>query len=111
MFKTLITIIRGKNFETLESVADAHALTILDQQIRDASGNLDRARRALAIAIAQDASETSRVDGIRARISDLEARALAALNGAREDLATEAAEAIANLESDLAGATAAQASF
>jgi phage shock protein A len=111
MFKTLITIIRGKNFETIERVADAHALTILDQQIRDATANLDRARRALAIAIAQDASETKRVEAVRTRIADLEARAVAALNGGREDLATEAAETIANLENDLMSATAAQTSF
>jgi phage shock protein A len=111
MFKTFLTIMRGRSYEAGERVADAHALTILDQQIRDATGNLDRARRALAIAIAQDASEQSRVEGIRARVADLEARALAALNGGREDLATEAAEAIANLENDLVGATAAQASF
>jgi len=111
MFKTLITLVRGKTYESGERVADAHALTILDQQIRDASGNLDRARRALAIASAQDASENRRIESVRAKIADLETRAVAALGGAREDLATEAAKAIAGLEIDLMSATAAQASF
>jgi phage shock protein A len=111
MFKTLFTLARGRSYETGERVADANALTILDQQIRDAAGNLDRARRALAIAVAQDGAETRRAESVRGRIADLETRAVAALGGARDDLATEAAEAIAALENDLAGAAAARASF
>lgn len=111
MFKTLITIARGRGFEAGQAVADANVMTLLDQQIRDASGNLDRARRALAIAAAQDAAELRRIETMRARIGELEARAVAALDGRREDLATEAAEAIANLEADLASASAAQTSF
>jgi phage shock protein A len=110
MFKTLFTLARGRSYETGERVADANALTILDQQIRDAAGNLDRARRALAIAVAQDGAETRRAESVRGRIADLETRAVAALGGAH-DLATEAAEAIAALENDLAGAAAARASF
>jgi phage shock protein A len=106
MFKTLFTLARGRSYETGERVADANALTILDQQIRDAAGNLDRARRALAIAVAQDGAETRRAESVRGRIADLETRAVAALGGARDDLATEAAEAIAALENDLAGAAA-----
>ena len=111
MFKTLITLARGKSFEAGQDVADANALTILDQQIRDATGNLDRARRALAIAAAQDGAEIRRIEAMRARVAELETRAVAALNGGREDLAAEAAEAIANLEIDLASAVAAQTSF
>ena len=111
MFKTLLTIARGRSFEAGQSVADANALTLLDQQIRDATGNLDRARRALAISAAQDGAELRRIEAMRARISELETRAVAALDGGREDLATQAAEAIANLEADLASANAAQSSF
>jgi hypothetical protein len=39
MIKTFITLIRGRNAEAIERVADANALTILDQQIRDATGD------------------------------------------------------------------------
>lgn len=111
MFKTLATIFRGRTAEAAERLADANALTILDQQIRDSAGVLDRARRALAIALAQNATETRRVDGVKARIADLESRAMAALDGGREDMATEAAEAIAGLEADFDSATASQAGF
>ena len=111
MFKTVITLWRGKQAEAIEALADANALTLLDQQIRDASADLDRARRALAVARAQDERELARIAATRAKISDLEARAIAALDGGREDLAGEAAEAIAGLEADLAAATAARESF
>jgi phage shock protein A len=111
MFKTVITLWRGKQAEAMEALADANALTLLDQQIRDASADLERARRALAVARAQDERETARIEATRAKIADLEARALAALDGGREDLASEAAEAIAGLEADLAAATAARESF
>jgi hypothetical protein len=59
---------------------------------------VERAKRTLALAIAQDQQEGRRLDATNARIADLEVRATAALEGCREDLATEAAESIAALE-------------
>jgi phage shock protein A len=111
MIKTLITIMRGRQAESVERAADVHALTILDQHMRDATGDLDRARRALAIATAQDMGEGRRADSLRARVADLETRAAAALGAGREDLAREAAETIATLENDLTAAAAAKARF
>jgi phage shock protein A len=111
MFKVMMTLLRGKQAEAVDALADANALTLLDQHIRDASADLDRARRALAIASAQDASEAGRIETVRAKIADIESRAVAALGGGRDDLAAEAAEAIAGLEADLVGANAARASF
>jgi phage shock protein A len=66
--------------------------------MRDAAGALDRAKKALAIAIviAQEGQEGQR----QARIEDLETRAVAAIAAERDDLATEAAEAIATLEAE-----------
>ncbi|HEY2134465.1 MAG TPA: PspA/IM30 family protein [Xanthobacteraceae bacterium] len=110
MFKTLITLARGTSARASEMLEDQNALLILDQQIRDAAAALDRARRALAIAAAQDASEEKRIAGFQADIRDLETRATAALD-TREDLAAEAAEAIAELEIDLAAAQASHTSF
>lgn len=111
MLKTLTLIFRGTTAQAAEDLADKNALLILDQHIRDASAGLDRARRALAIAMAQDAAEVKRAEGVRARIADIEGRARAALAGNREDLALEAAEALADLEADRLSAEAAHASF
>jgi phage shock protein A len=101
---------RGAAARAEEQVTDRSALLILDQQIRDAAAAVDRARKALAIAAAQDASEGKRIATLQADIKDLEARATAALD-TRQDLAAEAAEAIAGLEIDLAAAQSAHASF
>jgi phage shock protein A len=100
MFKTLTTLIRGAAAKAEEDFADRHALLILDQQIRDAASATEGAKRALSIAIAQDESEGKRLEATLKRIADLEERASAALADGREDLATEAAEAIALMEAD-----------
>ncbi len=111
MLKTLITLVRGRTITIAEEVANQHALVILDQQMRDAAGALDRAKKALAIAIAQQDQEGQRLDATRARIEDLETRAVAAIEAGRDDLATEAAEAIATLEAERDASATARALF
>jgi len=111
MFKTVVTLVRGGSAAMAELVEDQTALLILDQQIRDAAAACGRAKRALALAIAQDQQEGLRLEGIVARIADLETRAKAALSGDREDLARDAAQAIACLEADRDAALAARSVF
>jgi phage shock protein A len=111
MFKTSITLVRGRPVAIAEEVADQHALVILDQQMRDATGALDRAKKALAIAIAQEGHEAQRLDATHARIEDLETRAIAAIDAGREDLAAEAAEAIATLQAEHDASATARALF
>jgi len=100
MFKPLITLLRGKSFEAAQAVTDANIVTILDQQLRDSAVVLDRARKAVAIAMAQKSREADELDRTRRRIADLEDRARMALASGQEALAMEAAEAIANLEAE-----------
>src|SRR6516165_3628114 len=111
MLKTLVTLVRGRTFAIAEEVADQNALLILDQQMRDARGTLDKAKKALAVAVAQDGQEGQRLDTTRARIEDLETRAVAAIEAGRDDLATEAAEAIATLEAERDASLTARAFF
>jgi phage shock protein A len=110
MFKTLITLCRGAAAAAEEEIVDRNALLILDQQIRDAAGALQRGKRALAIAIVQDDAERKRIESISTRINDLEERAVAALAAGREDLAAEGAGAIAAMENDRAAVAEARAS-
>ena len=93
MFKTVLTLFRGSVAAAGEELEDRSALLILDQQMRDAAAAVERAKRTLALAIAQDQQEGRRLDATNARIADLEVRATAALDGGREDLAREAAQA------------------
>src|SRR5438132_5085742 len=111
MFKTFVTLMRGAAARAEEEVADRSALLILDQQIRDSAAAIERAKRALAIAIAQDEAEGKRLETTLARIADLEERAVAALAAGREELAAEAAEAIAVMEADRDSIREARATF
>jgi phage shock protein A len=111
MFKTVLTLFRGSVAAAGEELEGRTALLILDQQMRDSATAVERAKRALALAIAQDQQEGRRLDSIKAQIADLEVRAIAALNGERNDLANEAAEAIATLEADRDAATTARTLF
>lgn len=111
MFKTVLTLFRGSVVAAGEELEDRSALLILDQQMRDAAAAVERSKRVLALAIAQDQQEGRRLDLTHARIADLEIRATAALDGGREDLAHDAAQAIAGLEADRDAATTARALF
>ncbi|MGA2288139.1 PspA/IM30 family protein [Bradyrhizobium sp.] len=111
MFKTVITLLRGSVAVAEEEFESRQALLILDQQMRDAATAVERAKRTLALAIAGDQQEGRRLDATNARIADLEVRATAALDGGREDLAREAAAAIASLEADRDAAMTARALF
>ena len=111
MFKTVLTLFRGSVAAAGEELEGRTALLILDQQMRDSATAVERAKRALALANAQDQQEGRRLNSIKAQIADLEVRAIAALNGERNDLANEAAEAIATLEADRDAATTARTLF
>ena len=111
MFKTVLTLFRGSVAVAGEELEDRAALLILDQQMRDAAAAVERSKRSLALAIAGDQQEGRRLDATNARIADLEVRATDALDGGREDLAREAAQAIANLEADRDAAMTARTLF
>jgi phage shock protein A len=108
MFKQLVTLLRGKSHDAAEALPARNALVILDQQLRDAGAAIRAARRALAMAIAEDQQEAARIAATGSRIAGLEDRTRAALAGGREDLALQAAETIAELEMDRDAAAQAQ---
>ena len=111
MLKTVVTLLRGSASAAAEELADRNALLLLDQQMRDAQTSLATAQRALAVAVAEDALESRRGIALTARIAALETSARAAMAGGREDLGTEAAETIANLERECQAGTRAHALF
>lgn len=100
MFKLFRTLARGAAAQAQEDLIDRNALLILDQQIRETRAALERSRMALAAAMAGDKAEARRLAEVEARAADLEERAVAALKAGRDDLAAEAADAIAELETE-----------
>jgi phage shock protein A len=71
MFKTVLTLFRGSVGAAEEDFESRNALLILDQQMRDAA--VDRAKRTLALAIAQDPEAENTLRRLRER--QMEARA------------------------------------
>lgn len=100
--RTLSILMRGVVADNAQAIHDAHAVTILRQQIRDAAGALATARRELAVAMAYHAAEARALDAIGARIASLSDGARRALADGREDLGREAAGLIAALEDERA---------
>jgi phage shock protein A len=111
MFKQITTLLRGRAHEAVEAIAARHALTILDQQMREAGFAIQRAHYALAVGLAEDQREARRIGALEARIADLESRVRAAWAGGAENLARVAAGTIAQLEMDRDAGRAARAAF
>lgn len=111
MFKLLVTLMRGKNADAAEALTDAAALPLLRQQLRDCAAAVETARRSTAMVMAYEAREKKSAERIAAQLADLEARALDALAKGRDDLATEAAGTIAQLEAEAATTARAIATY
>jgi phage shock protein A len=73
----------------------------LERSISAAHHAHTAARRALAVAVAEETREAARRTALAATAGDLEQRAVAALQAGREDLAAQAAEAIAAMATDI----------
>jgi phage shock protein A len=73
----------------------------LERSIAAARHSHTAARRALAVAMAEETRETERRVALITKTNDLERRAVSALRAGRDDLAAQAAEAIAAMASDI----------
>lgn len=111
MFKSMFALIRGTSHEAAQGVVDRNAMIILRQQIRDSAEAVTSAKKAVAIATAQNEQEKRQHQKLVARIGDLEDRTIAALENGESELAKEAAEAIAILEAERDASEQAQKSF
>lgn len=100
MFRTLETLMRGASARSEERVRDAYAIELIDQKVREAEAQLRMAKGTLASLIQRQRSEQRQADQLSGRILDLTKRAEIALNADREDLAIEAADAIATMENE-----------
>jgi phage shock protein A len=76
-------------------------LASLERSIAAAHQAHSAARRALGIAMAEEAREAERRAMLASKVGDLEQRAMEAMRGGREDLAMHAADAIAVMTTDI----------
>ena len=86
-------------------------LSNLDRAMQAASSAHIAARRALAVAIAEEGREVRRREALTEKLSDLEQRAVEALRAGRDDLACNAAGIIAAVETEITASTQASVRF
>lgn len=101
MWKQFVTLLRGTAHEAGRSVVDARALTILDQQIRDAGSAQAKARDDLATLTAKRRLIEKDIEALAAQRGKYEASARAAMGRGDMDLAREVAQRLATIESEL----------
>ena len=89
----------------------ASPLSNLDRAMQAAGAAHVAARRALAVAIAEEEREVRRRDALTQELSDLEQRGIEALRAGHNDLAGNAAEVIAAVETEIAASTQASSRF
>jgi phage shock protein A len=100
MFSTIKTLFIATNARAESQLRDTHAVALIDQKIREAEAGLRAAKGTLASLVQRLRSEQRQLDALNSRIADMTERARDALSKNREDLATEAANAIATMENE-----------
>ena len=105
------TAVRGGVSEAGEAIVDNQALRILDQEIRDADDELVKSKEALTGIIAKRKLADKKVESLKSSLSEYEGYAMQALEKGDEGLATEIAEKIAGLETELLGEESLATSF
>lgn len=96
------TAVRGHATEAGEAIIDSNALTILDQEMRDADAELRRSKDSLTEVMAKRKVASDKLLDKKAKAKEYEGYVQAALSKNDEALATEVAGKIAELEGDIA---------
>ena len=97
----MITALRGGINEAGEAIVDTQALRILDQEVRDATDELEQSRDGLAAILARQKLAEEKAEQIKIKIAEYEGYATQALEKGDESLALEVAQKIADLEKQL----------
>ena len=98
LMKKIATAIRGGTRESLQSVVDANALRILEQEIYEAEACLDTSKRQLATVVADKTRLGRELATLRASIAAKEAQARGYLNDGDERAATDVAQLLVELQ-------------
>jgi len=101
IFKKILTAVRGGASEAGEAIVDSQALRILDQEIRDAGNELDKAKASLTTVMAHKMRVERKVNELKKSVEEHEGYAIKALDASQESLAVDIAEKIASLSNEL----------
>jgi phage shock protein A len=111
VIKKMMTLLRGSVREIGESVVDANATRIYEQEILDAKQSIVQAKDDLAGVMAKEMQSARALERVQSEIARFEALAVEALDKAQESLAEEVAGKIAALEVELQTQSQAHAAY
>lgn len=111
VIKKMVTLLRSSVREIGESVVDANATQIYEQEILDAKRNIEQARAELTGVMAKEMQTAREIERLRREVSRYESLAVEALNKSQEGLAEEVALQVAKLEAELDEQTRAHANY
>ena len=100
IWSKLSALFRGAAHDGAQTIVDANALRILDQEIRDADTAQGKARDELAKMVARRRALETEVAQLTSQVSKYESSARAAMAKGDQALALEVAQRIADLEKD-----------
>ena len=101
VWSKLMTALRGNANMIGEAIVDSQALVILDEEIRNAGTDLNKAKHALAEIMAKHRLAESKLNELNTSLTQYEGYAMEALNKGEEGLAQEVALKIANIEVEI----------
>lgn len=107
----VMTLLRGSVREIGESVVDANATRVYEQEILDAKQSIVKAKDDLAGVMAKEMQSARALQRLHAEIARYESMAVEALDKSQEALAQEVAGKVAALELELQTQSQAHASY
>jgi phage shock protein A len=111
VIKKVMTLLRSSVREIGESVVDANAAQIYEQEIVDAKRNIEQARADLTGVMAKEMQSARDIERLRSEMLRYERLAVEALDKSKESLAEEVAAQVAALEAQLDAQSKAHASY
>lgn len=100
MFKFLNTLLMGKTARATEALHEQSALDQIDEKVREADAEMRALKSHLATLVQAERTEARLLAQLASRIEDLAKRVAEALSLDRDDLASEAGAAMAQMEAE-----------
>jgi phage shock protein A len=111
VIRKVVTLLRGSAREIGESVVDANATRIYEQEIIDAKRSVGEARTNLTAVMAKEMQSAREIERLKGEMDRFEKLALEALDKSQEALAEEVAAKVASIEQDLDEQTKVHAAY
>ena len=111
VIKKVMTLLRSSVREIGESVVDANATQIYEQEILDAKHSIEQARGELTVVMAKEMQTARAIERLRTESLRYESLAVEALDKSHDALAEDVATQVASLEAQLDEQTKSHATY